>query len=145
MNETPAQIAVLKAVAMFPRKDAAHRIATGLAKEQIDPLQQYVTMEDCSVYADRIRAASEAEIVRLTIEAASWKHAASHLEGERDALRDVVTDLRDIIDRNMVDSGKEEHRLFLDGEVYTGPAVDFLHRLMTAVRGLCDKALTPRN
>lgn len=30
------------------------------------------------------------EVERLTIESASWKHAAQHLEAERDAIRDAI-------------------------------------------------------
>ena len=120
----------------YDRNDAELRTVPGViySKESNCP--------NCS------RAVLMAEVERLekalisAAETININHArAEAAEVERDRLRGVVTSLREIIDRNVVDSGQEQHRLFLDGEVYTGPPVDFLHRLMTAIRGLCDKAL----
>lgn len=114
---------------MTPAEAEQARQSMGLSTGQITALRAEIERLE----RELISAAETININHARAEAA---------EAERERLRIVVKSLREIIDRNMVDSGQEQHRLFLDGEVYTGPAVDFLHRLMTAIRGLCDKALT---
>ena len=52
-----AEQAVDRAVADFPQTIRAQKIRAGLVMEEIDPLQQYVTMEECCEYAARIRSA----------------------------------------------------------------------------------------
>lgn len=44
----------LRETANIPHSIPAHRIATLMTKQQIDPLQQYVTVEDCLTYGKRL-------------------------------------------------------------------------------------------
>jgi len=52
----PAQ-GVMSAVGNLPAVHAAHEIRLGVLAETIDPLQGYVTKEDCALYVAAILAA----------------------------------------------------------------------------------------
>jgi len=54
----PAQ-GVMSAVGNLPAVHAAHEIRLGVLAETIDPLQGYVTKEDCALYVSAILAALE--------------------------------------------------------------------------------------
>lgn len=53
-----AELDVLAAQAMTPHTVAAHQVAAALHRQTVDPLQSYVTIEQCLEYGQRIRDAA---------------------------------------------------------------------------------------
>ena len=130
----------------------------GTKEEAVSYLQKQWN-ENCALRAETERlTASNAALIRerssmihthrdninrLRADLDGWKQAARQAEAERDeALAQVAALMRDradlaqIIDNAITPNDAETHRLLLDGTYHTGPVVDWVHRVMIAMRDL---------
>ena len=64
------------------------------------------------------------------------------LEAESARLRDALTKLDRAVSENMTENIPNTDRLILDGEIHTGPAVDWAAKVLRAIRDTVRAALT---
>lgn len=63
---------------------------------------------------------------------------------EAERLRHTLEFIAAAIDQNITGNDQENHRLLLEDGYHSGPAVDYLHRVLTAFRKLAQSALKIR-